>query len=203
MKIILSILFLILAYSPIRAENNLAADTSGQKHTLNLFSYNAGAYAPFGIIAGKVWDKGHGFYVAGRFNLNVFTKAEYHFDGSAIDDHSLNWYYNGEKKYSRYEVNGGGIIDIIKLKNEVRFKAYAGIGIVVPRYLYAFSNGHAFGNTSHWVEFKEIGRKRLNTELAVSCWFSNFNLHIGVSSLHLKHERMLTFGLGIHKPDQK
>jgi hypothetical protein len=71
------------------------------------FTYSPGTYAPIGFMAGKCTNKGHGIYVGARFNFQIFRKAQYHFEDGAVDDHNLNWYYTGEKKYSRWEAAAG------------------------------------------------------------------------------------------------
>lgn len=169
-----------------------------KKKNQKIFAYSPGIYTPIGIIAGKVWQKGHGIYVSGRFNFQVFRKASYHFDGGAVDDRALNWYYTGEKKYSRWELNAGGILKLINIKEKASIRLYAGIGIEKPRYLYSFSNASPIANTSSWVEFRELGHPNLNTEAGVLYWLNEaLNIHAGVSCIHKKHERMITFGIGI------
>jgi hypothetical protein len=193
--IISFIFFITDSYStPLRKSHS--SDSLWISHK-KFAAYSPGLYAPVGFIAGNCNKKGHGIYVAGRFNFNIFKKAEFHFEGSAVDDRSLNWYYTGQKKYSRWEIAIGSIINLYTLKKRFHFKLLAGAGIQKPRYLYSFSNSSKFGNSNYWVEYKELGKMNFNPEL--SFLFSveeDVNFHIGMSTIHKKHERMLFFGIG-------
>jgi hypothetical protein len=90
------------------------------------------------------------------------------------------------------------MINLLTLKKQYHFKLFGGAGVEKSRYLYSFSNTFKLGNTSSWVEFKEIGGFIFNPEAGML--FSveeDINFHIGVSALHKKHERMVFFGIGI------
>lgn len=160
-------------------------------------SYNGGGFAPFGLMTGLTFAKGHGFYLNGRLNHHAFKKSQYYFDGSAISDHSLNWTYDDVKVYSRWEANAGGIFKIYQNEKGMGFKMYLGAGILRPRYLYSFKKVASKSVGHVWVEYKEISKFTYNTELGI-CFFFNesLNIQLGLSSLTKKYERMLTFGIG-------
>jgi hypothetical protein len=160
-------------------------------------AYSPGIYAPLGILTGRTSKAGHSIYLSGRFNFQVFRKAQYYFEDGAVNDRSNNWYFTGGKKYSRWELHFGGMFNCFTLKQTYRLKIFAGAGVERSRYLYAYSNTAKLGNATNWVEFKEIGGTRFSPEAGI--WFSigeELNMHIGLSTIHKKHERMFTFGVG-------
>ena len=163
----------------------------------NFLAYSPGTFAPAGLIIGRTNKRGDAIYLSGRFNFQVFRKSQYRFDGSSVEDHNLNWYYTGEKKYSRWELHAGGMIQLFTLADHLHFKFMLGAGIEKPRYLYSFSNSSKFANTTSWVEFKELGHASFSPEAALFMFIDHeLNAHIGVSTLHKKHERMIFLGIG-------
>lgn len=160
-------------------------------------SYNGGWYAPFGIMTGFTFNKGHGFYINARCNQHVLKKAQYFFEGSSINDRNLSWTYDDKKVYSRWEANAGGIIQLYESKNGMSFKAYLGGGILKPRYLYSFKKVSGASVEHAWVEYKELSKFTYNTEVGV-CFYlrESLTLQLGISSLTKRYERMLTFGIG-------
>ncbi len=160
-------------------------------------SYNGGWYAPFGLMTGFTFAKGHGFYVNARCNHHILKKAPYHFEGSSIDDRNLSWQYDDKKVYSRWEANLGAIIRLYQNENGRAIKVYLGGGVLKPRYLYSFKKVSGASVEHGWVEYKELSRFTLNTELGICYYFNeNFCLQLGLSTLTKKYERMLTFGIG-------
>ena len=118
----------LINFSLVHSENKLSPDEK-QKEKQHL-SYNGGGYAPFGIMTGFTFAKGHGFYINARCNQHVFKKTQYFFKGSSINDHNLSWDYDDKKIYSRWEANIGGVFRLYENKNGMALKFYAGGGIL-------------------------------------------------------------------------
>lgn len=166
------------------------------------YAYSPGIYAPFGIMLG-IHSNVFGIYFSARINKNVFKKSgQYYFDGTSISDHSLNWKYNNEKVYSRYEANVGVMGKLYEKKDKFKFILYSGIGLLKPRYMYSFTQvGLNSISKKQWVLYKEISKLSINTEAGVIFQIKEFvNLHVGLSGISRKYERMITFGIGISKP---
>ncbi len=166
------------------------------------YSYSPGIYAPFGIMLG-IQSKVFGIYCSGRINKNVFKKAgQYYFEGTRISDHSLNWKYNDEKMYSRYEANVGLMGKVYEKKDRFSFILYSGIGVLKPRYMYSFTQvGLNSISKQQWVLYKEISKLSINTEAGfIFLIKQSISFNFGLSGITRKHERMITFGIGISKP---
>ena len=188
-------LFLFFSIFILHAEKGEVPEE--KKKEKQHLSYNGGNYAPFGIMTGFTFAKGHGFYINARCNQHVFKKSQYFFEGSSINDHNLSWTYDDKKIYSRWEANAGTIFQLYKLKNGMILKFYAGGGILKPRYLYSFKKASGASIEHAWVEYKELSKFTYNTELGVSFQIKeSLIIQLGLSSLTKKYERMLTFGIG-------
>jgi hypothetical protein len=193
-------IFLLFCYAcsmaSLNGNDDPSPSTKKTKEKQHL-SYSGGMYAPFGLMTGFTFAKGHGFYINARCNRHVLKHTQYFFDGTSISDHTLTWVYDEKKVYSRWEANAGGIVCLYKKNNGRALKMYLGIGMLQPRYLYSFKKT-AGANIEHtWVENRAIGKFTYNTELGF-CFYlkESLGILVGVSALTKKHERMLTFGIG-------
>mgnify|MGYP000599982863 CR=1 FL=1 len=200
MKQLTFLFFLILKFSFCYGFNNSAltrTDSINKQKEKQHLSYNGGTYAPFGIMTGFTFARGHGFYINARCNHHILKKTQYYFDGSAISDRNLSWTYDDRKVYSRWEANVGGIFRLYKNNKGRELKIYAGGGILKPRYLYSFKKAAAANIDHVWVEYRELSKFTYNTEVGI-CFYLKESLviQIGASSLTKKYERMLTFGIG-------
>ncbi|MBL7883223.1 MAG: hypothetical protein JNL69_04095 [Bacteroidia bacterium] len=194
--IVISLLKSLFVFSEITIDDE--AQTKKKKlEGVPHISYSGGWYAPFGLMGGFTFGKGHGYYVSAKCNHHIFKTTQYYFEGSSINDKSLLWTYDDKKAYSRWEINGGAVIKLYDNKKNIKLKLYVGGGVVKPRYLYSYRRTGGYSSKHVWVEYREISKMTYNTELGFSFFFKeDRNIQIGVSSLTNKHERMITFGFG-------
>ena len=72
-KFIFAFFLLFFSSAILRAEKNQFPEE--KKKEKQLLSYNGGNYAPFGLMTGFTFAKGHGFYLNARCNQHVLKKS--------------------------------------------------------------------------------------------------------------------------------